>query len=255
MMYPFERREKILEKLNREGQIKIDPDARLLGVSRATLHRDLEELERQGLVRKVRGGAVFTGSTQFETHFELRIKVNAAEKEEIARRAAGTVQDDTAIFLDHSTSALHLARELRNRHFRNLLLFTNSLAIPSEMAGKAGLQVILTGGVVESEFNALSGWRVIESLKRLNLHQIFASVGALSPELGLMTQIPFIYELLPAVLQFGREINILVDHSKFFKIGTYQIAPLGPSLRIFTDGGLPKALRARIEQRGPKIIL
>jgi DeoR/GlpR family transcriptional regulator of sugar metabolism len=254
-MYPFERREKILEKLRNEGRTTIHEDARRLGVSPVTLHRDLEELEKQGLVKKVHGGAVFTGNSQFETHFDIRLKVNARDKEGIARKAAGVIRDDTSIFLDHSSTVMYLARELKNHHFRNLVLLTNSLAIASELGDEKGIQVILTGGIVQSEFKALSGPWVIETLKQVNLHQIFASVGAVSAEQGLMTQIPFIYEILPAVFQCGGEVHILADHSKFFKMATYRIAPLGSSLTIFTDKGLLKSIRREIEKKGPKVII
>ncbi len=254
-MYPFERKEKILTILRRDGQITIPKDARRLGVSRVTLHRDLEELEKQGWVKKVRGGAVITGNSQFETHFDIRLKAHVREKEEMARKAAELIKDDTAIFLDHSSSVLYLARELRSRQFRNLILLTNSLAIPSELASAKGIQIILTGGVVQSEFKALSGQWVIETVKRVNLHQIFASGGAISPEQGLMTQIPFIYEILPTLFQCGGEVHILVDHSKFFKMATYRIAPLKPSLTIVTDKGLPKSIRREIEKKGPRVIV
>ena len=254
-MYPFERKEKLLDRLRKEGRITIEEDARRLRVSRITLHRDLQELEGQGLVKKVRGGAVFTGNSQFETHFDLRLKANIREKEEIARKAVGVIRDDTSIFLDHSSTVMVLARELKSHRYRNLVLLTNSLAIASELGGEKGIEVILTGGIVQSEFRALSGQWVVETLKRINLHQIFASVGAVSAEQGLMTQIPFIYETLPAVFQCGGQVNILADHSKFFKMATYRIAPLGSSLTIFTDRGLPKSIRREIEKKGPKVIV
>ncbi len=254
-MYPFERKEKILNTLRKEGQMTIRKDAHRLGVSPVTLHRDLEELEKAGLVKKVRGGAVFTGNSPLETHFDIRMKVHVREKQEIARKAAGFVKDDSSIFLDHSSTILFLARELKKRRFRNLTLLTNSLVIPSELGGEKGIQVLLTGGVVEGEFKALSGRWVIDNLKCLNLHQIFVSVGAISPEQGLMTQIPFIYEVLPAVFTCGQKIHILVDHSKFFKMATYHIAPLGPSLTIITDQKLPKSLKTEVEKKGASVIV
>lgn len=256
-MYPFERKEIILDKLRKNGQITIQDDARSLGVSVVTLHRDLEELATEGMVRKVRGGAIFTGKSSIETHFDIRLRVNVSEKEEIARKAAAVVADDTSIFLDHSSTAYFLARELKSRHFRSLILVTNSLVIPDELGGTKGIQVLLTGGVVESEFKALSGRWVVETLKRLNLHQVFASAAAVSPERGLMTQSPFIHEVLPAVFACCGQVNVLLDHSKFYKIATYPVAQLGPSLNIFSDKGLclPKRLRAEIEKTGTRIII
>jgi DeoR/GlpR family transcriptional regulator of sugar metabolism len=256
-MYPFERKTIILDKLRKNGQITIQDDARSLGISVVTLHRDLEKLAAQGVLRKVRGGAIFTGDSSMGMRFDIRSKVNVSEKEEIARKAAAAIADDTSIFLDHSSTTLFLARELKNRHFHSLLLVTNSLVIPEELAGVKGIQVLLTGGIVESEYKALSGRWVIETLERINLHQVFASAAAISPERGLMTQSPFIHEIFPSIFTRCDRINVLLDHSKFYKIATYPIVPLGPSLIIYSDKGLrlPKHVCAEIEKTGAKIII
>ena len=253
-MRSFERKEKILKKLRSVGKITIE-DAQMIGVSVATIYRDLVELENQGLVKRIRGGAIFRQALQGETHFDIRMRIMVKEKEEIAKKAQKLIYDDTSIFLDHSSTAMFLARELKTRHFRNLTLLTNSLAIPYDLSSQKGIQVVLTGGVVESEFEALTGHLVIARLKSINLHQIFASVGAITLQDGLMTQIPFIYELLPAIFQLGREVNILVDHSKFFKIATYRIAPLDSSLNIITDRGLPQNLLGEMQKQGVRVII
>jgi DeoR family fructose operon transcriptional repressor len=253
-IYPFERKEKILEKLRNEGQITISEDSRRLGISTSTLHRDLEQLEAEGIVKKVRGGAVLAEASRFETHFDIRMKTRVEEKKEIARVAVHSVNDDSAIFLDHSSTSVYLAREIRRCQFRNLVILTNSLVIPTELAEKKGVRVMLTGGVVENEFKALSGRWVVESLQKLNIHKVFASVGAISPDRGLMTQVPFIHEILPEIFSCGGDVNILVDSSKFFKIGTFQLAPLSSSLKIFTDKALPRNLREQVERLGPRVI-
>jgi DeoR/GlpR family transcriptional regulator of sugar metabolism len=253
-MYPFERKEKILNKLRAAGQITISRDAKVFGVSTSTLHRDLEDLEKQGLIKKVTGGAIPAESIGFETHFDIRMKTRLKEKEEIARKAVEAVQDDTSIFLDHSTTTLFLARELRRKRFKNLVVLTNSLAVPFELGGKKGIQVLATGGVVEKEFQAFSGRWVLDAVGRLNLHQLFVSVGAISTKLGLMTQIPFIHELFPQLLTSGGAANVLADSSKFFKIGTFQLLPLDSSFTIFTDRNLPEDIRKEIQSQGPKIV-
>ncbi len=253
-MYAFERRDKILDLLRNDGRIDIKRDAGRLGVSRSTLHRDLLELERSGVVKKVRGGATLKQDDRFATHFDIRLKQMAREKQAIARRAAETVEDDTAIFLDHSSTTHYLACELKHRQFKNLIVVTNSLAVAEELGEQRGVQVLLTGGLVESEFRALSGRKVLEFVSGFHLHQIFASVGAISMERGLMTQIGFIHELLPELFKFGEEINILIDSSKFHRIGTFQVAPLKPPLRIFTGGEAPLKDRADMEKAGVTVI-
>ena len=254
-MYQFEREEKIMQKLFTFGQIKVREESKYLGISLPTLHRDLIKLEKQGLIERVRGGAILSKSSKLRTRFDIRMKTNVEEKKEIALKAAKTIEDETSIFLDHSSTIVFLALELKLRHFRNLIILTNSLVIPNELAGKDGVQIILTGGVVESEYKALSGRWVIESLKNLHLNKIFVSVGAISLEHGLMSQTHFICELMREILNFPPPINILADSSKFLKTGAFHIAPLTPSLQIFTDKGISRTLQNEIRQRGLELII
>jgi DeoR family transcriptional regulator, fructose operon transcriptional repressor len=254
-MYPFERRERIMERLRNGRQVTVREEMDLLGVSHVTLHRDLAALERQGLIKRVRGGAILLEPLKSNTHFDLRKDVRAKEKQEIAKRAAKFVRDDTSIFLDHSTTILFFAEELRKRSFRNLIILTNSMEIPDEFVEVKGVQVISTGGIVEHEYRAFSGRWVAESLQRINLHQMFVSVGGLSVERGLMTQMPFIREALGDILRSGLQVNVLADSSKFMKIGTFQIAPLDPSFRIFTDSGISKTILAEIRKKGVTVVV
>jgi DeoR/GlpR family transcriptional regulator of sugar metabolism len=254
-MYPFERKEKIIDRLRKIGQININEDAKLFNVSISTLHRDLEDLEKQGLIKKVMGGAVLVNGIQFATHFDKRLQNQAKEKKAIARKAVQHIQDDTSIYLDHSSTTTYLARELKQRSFKSLLVLTNSLQIPIELGGIQGIQVISTGGAVESEFKALYGRWVVDSIQRINLNQIFISVGAISVDNGLMTQMHFINDLFPELFRHSQNINVLVDSSKFYKLCTFQISPLKPSFTIFSDKGLPQEIRNEIEAEGLKLVI
>lgn len=254
-MYPFERKEKILDRLRKIGRININEDAKLFNVSISTLHRDLEDLEKQGLVKKVMGGAVLVNGMQFATHFDKRLQNQAKEKKAIAKQAVEYIQDDTSIYLDHSSTTTYLAREIKQRAFKSLLVLTNSLQIPIELGGVQGIQIISTGGAVESEFKALYGRWVVDYIQRINLSQIFISVGAISVDNGLMTQMHFIKDLFPELFQRSQHINVLVDSSKFYKLCTFQISPLKPSFIIFSDKGLPEEIRNEIEAKGLKLVI
>jgi DeoR/GlpR family transcriptional regulator of sugar metabolism len=254
-MYAFERKDKTLLQLREHGRITVAREARRLGVSLATLRRDLEDLERQGLIQKVRGGAVLADAARFDTHFDVRMKTAILAKQHIARRSAETVRDDSSIFLDHSTSSVFLARALRARQFRNLIVLTNSLAVPDELGDAKGVEVLLTGGTVQAEFRALSGRRVVEALSWVNLHQAFLSVGAISLDRGLMTQIPFIADIIPDLLRAPQQTNVLADCAKFVKIGAFQVGALRPGLRVFSDPGLARELRAGLEAAGVEVVI
>jgi DeoR family transcriptional regulator, fructose operon transcriptional repressor len=254
-MYAFERKDKTLLQLREQGRITVTREARRLGVSLATLRRDLEDLERQGLIQKVRGGAVLADAARFETHFEVRMKTAVAAKQHIARLAAETVKNDSSIFLDHSTSSVFLARALQRRSFRSLIVLTNSLAVPAELGEAKGVEILLTGGIVQHEFRALSGRRVVDALSWLNIHQAFVSVGAISVERGLMTQIPFIADIIPDVLRTAAQVNVLANSAKFVKVGAFQLGAVKPGLRVFSDPSLSRELRAGLEAAGVEVIV
>ena len=254
-MYPHERREKIIETLRKAGRIDVLKDARLFGISSSTLHRDLAELEKQGHLKKLRGGAVIVDGPQIHSRFDIRLKDNTKNKEKIARNAIKKIKDDTSIFLDHSSTVFYLAREIKRSSYKNLIILTNSLVIPFELSAKNGAKIIMLGGFVEHEFRALSGRLLMETIRNFNLHQAFVSVAAISAEKGLMTQALFIQEFLPDLFSYANEINILADSSKFQKIGALQIAPLNSSMKIFSDKGLADSIRSEYLRHVSEIII
>jgi DeoR/GlpR family transcriptional regulator of sugar metabolism len=258
-VYPFERKEKLREKLRTTGQIMIAEDAPKFGVSIATLHRDLKELESEGLIKKVTGGAIYLETVEFETHFDIRMKTNLGLKEEIAKKAVKTVQDDTSIFLDHSSTVAIFAKELSKRSYRNLLILTNSLAIPNILTDTAGIQIMLTGGFIQRDFQAISGPSIIDAMKEINIHQAFISCGAISVKDGLMTANHFILEIVKNVLEYCPQndikINVLVDSTKFHKRGTFKCSLLNKSFIIYSDGKLESEIIKDIENSGCQIIV
>ena len=259
LMYPFERKEKIVEKLRTTGQIMIAEDAPKFGVSVATLHRDLKELESEGLVKKVTGGAIYLDSVEFETHFDIRMKSNQQMKEEIAKKAVITVLDDTSIFLDHSSTVAYFAKEPSKRSFRNLLILTNSLAIPNILSDASGIQIMLTGGFIQTDYQATAGPTIIEAMQEINLHQAFISCGAISVKDGLMTANHFILEMMKNILEYCPKndivINVLVDSTKFHKRGTFKCALLDKSFNIYSDKNLDPDIITEIEKSGCMIIV
>jgi DeoR family fructose operon transcriptional repressor len=254
-MYPHERREKIIETLRKVGRIDVLKDAKLLGISSSTLHRDLAELEKLGHLKKLRGGAILVDGPQIHSRFNIRLGENVKKKEKIAQNAIKKIKDDTSIFLDHSSTVFYLAREIKHSNYKNLIILTNSLAIPFELSPEIGVKIIMLGGVVEHEFRALSGRLLMETIRNFNLHQAFVSVAAISAEKGLMTQALFIQEFLPKLFSHANEINILADSSKFQKIGALQIVPLNSAMKVFSDNELSDSVQSELLQHVSEIII
>src|SRR5690348_7589493 len=107
-----ERMRRVLELLETRDSVYVSELANEFSVSEVTVRQDLSELARQGLVARVRGGVRALQRGQSEVAFDVRLRLQAAQKRAIARTAAGLVGDGEAVALDSSTSAYYLALEL-----------------------------------------------------------------------------------------------------------------------------------------------
>jgi DeoR/GlpR family transcriptional regulator of sugar metabolism len=246
-MIPHQRREKIVSKLRREKTCTVPELSKLLSVSEVTIHRDLVQLEQSGIIRKVHGGATIADAPPAENHkaeqrLLIRLRMQVEEKQEIAKKAVLLIHDDTSIFLDHSSTSIYLAREIRNQTYKNLVIVTNSIKVLDELEGITTINLISTGGNFQHQWSALGGSISLDFLGRLNFDQIFISCGGLSVERGLMTSFPFIVEILKKASSVAREITLLADSSKFSRVGTFSIIPVASLTRIITDSKLSPAI-------------
>lgn len=121
----------ILSVAHDSGFAHVDDLAEALSVSRMTIHRDLDDLHQKGLVRKVRGGASITSSTQFEADLDYRLRAKLAEKRAIAGAAINLIEEGDVVLLDDSTTALQLVPLLER--FENLTVITNFEVVIDEL--------------------------------------------------------------------------------------------------------------------------
>jgi DeoR/GlpR family transcriptional regulator of sugar metabolism len=239
-MIPFQRREKIVSELQRRQTCTVAELSKLFGVSEVTIHRDLVQLNGAGIVEKVHGGATLVKSSQegilkAEQRVDIRLRMQIEEKVDIAKRAVRLISDETSIFIDHSSTSIYLAREIRNLPHKNLTIVTNSVKILTELEGASFASLVSTGGNLQRQWSALGGAVALDFLSRLNFDQIFISCGGISIERGLMTSFTFVAEILKKASAVAREINLLVDSSKFARMGTFSIMPVTAMTRIITD--------------------
>lgn len=258
-MIPYQRREKIVSELQRKRTCTVSELSKLLGVSEVTVHRDLVLLDRAGIAEKVYGGATLArspeGSSKAEQRVDIRLRMHVEEKKDIAKRAVRLIRDETSIFIDHSSTSIYLAREIRNLPYKNLIIVTNSVTILNELEGALFASLVSTGGNLQRQWSALGGAIVLDFLSRLNFDQIFISCGGISFERGLMTSFTFVAEILKKASAVAREINLLVDSSKFSKMGTFSIMPVTAMTRIITDRKLSPDLVEKYQNLGIKVDL
>ena len=164
-----ERKKVILEKLDEEGIVRIAYLSKLLKTSRETVRKDLYELEKESLIKKVHGGAV-RDTTNKETAYEKRISDHEDGKKLISQKALGFIENGDTIYLDYGTTTYQLAKLLNQ--FTDITVITNSIPIINILMRYEGIQMIIPGGVLRKNEGALVG-----SFANENINKIFVDIG------------------------------------------------------------------------------
>jgi DeoR family transcriptional regulator, fructose operon transcriptional repressor len=215
------RRERVRQIVRARRAVRVEDLRSELGVSLATVRRDLDELEAEGALRRVHGGAVSVDVRPIEARFDAKATEGAEEKRRIAAVAASLIEPDETVYLDSGSTCLELARLLHGR--ADLTVVTNSLPALVELAGQ-GPRLVVLGGELRPLSQALVG-----PLTRLLLEQIFvdrAFMGTfgLSLEAGLTTSDPTEAYTKELVLGRARQVVLLAEDRK---LGTRSFAHAG----------------------------
>jgi DeoR family transcriptional regulator of aga operon len=245
-----ERLSAILERLSFDGSLSVTDLSTGLGVSAATIRRDLQLLEDQRLLARTHGGAVPQGVL-----YELPLRYKSGryqdEKLRIAREAATRVMDGWAIGLTGGTTVTEVARALVDR--QHLTVVTNALNIASELAVRANLKLVVTGGVARAESYELVGPIAEASLAGLNLDMVFLGVDGISPDAGLTTHHEVEAHTDLALIDRARQVTVVADSSKIGKVAFARICDMSRIDELITDAGADRAAVAEIEERGVRV--
>ena len=247
-----ERRERVKQIVKSRHAVRVEDLKAELGVSTATIRRDLHELEEEGELRRVHGGAMSIDAGPIEARFEAKAATNPAQKRRIAERAAAMVEPDAKIYLDAGTTCLELAKLLAPR--TDITIVTNSIPAINELAG-TGPRLIVIGGELRTLSQALVGPLSTPVLDQLYLDHAFVGAFSLSLDAGLTTTDPAEAFTKEHVLTRTREAVLLVDGSK---LGTRSFAQAGRLDQIdvvITAAELGEEASATFEHAGVRVLV
>jgi DeoR family fructose operon transcriptional repressor len=203
------RRQQLLASLERENVIRLTEAAEALGVSAMTIRRDLLDLENEGLLRRVRGGAI---SVIGPRPFEERRSVRSRAKEMIADKAVALVPRFGAIALDASTTVGTMASKVGPRS--GLMVSTNSYPTYAMLKGTVGVTPILVGGETEEATDTFVGPLAVQAAQSLRYVRFFASASAVDPSFGTTEVSLAEAQMKQAFAQVSKEIVLCMDSSK-----------------------------------------
>jgi DeoR/GlpR family transcriptional regulator of sugar metabolism len=243
-MISEQRHQAILELLDKNGSITVAALVERFAVSDMTVRRDLDILERKGLLRRVHGGAVSARGRSFEPAFLLRASSHREEKARIGQAAAALVNDGDTVALDVGTTTLEVARCLVNR--RNLTIITPSFHVAALLVEQPDIRVILTGGILRPGELSLVGDLAQRAVQDFFVDKLFLGIGGIHFEAGL-TEFNLDDALVKkAMLGSAKETIVVADATKFGRVAFAAVGPLSIVNRIVTDSTLYDSVSVRI---------
>jgi len=253
---PALRRAQILERIQRDGGVSVAELARDHAVSAITVHRDLEQLAREGLVERVHGGArAIRGLGTLPliaTAWTQRVEQASSAKTAIAGHAAAMVAPGSTIFLDASSTALALARRLMEEPPNELTLVTNSPAIAYEVIAEP-MHVVVCPGELDQHMRMLAGRWTVEFIGDLNFDTAFVSAAGLTLDAGLTTSRRPLADVVNAArAAAGRTVG-LIDSSKVGRASLVSIAPAEELDVIVSDDGLEEDVVEQYRAAGVRL--
>ena len=248
-----ERQKMILALLARQGRLSVTEIVEQFSISEATARRDLEALAAQGKAQRVHGGVIAAEQAPPERPILEREAEQADEKKRIGLAAATLVGDKETVFLGSGTTVLEVARNLRNR--KNLTVITNSLPVLNALAGADGITVISLGGMLRDSEMSFIGHITEQALTEVRVDKVIMGTRGLSLEHGLTND--YLQETLTdrAILKIGREIIIVVDHTKVNRVATALLAPLNRMQIVVTDSKADRKFVQALKKQGIQVIV
>ena len=252
-MFAEERRNLILTMLQKEKRLAVKELAQTLNVSEATLRTDLNVMEEEGLLTRTHGGAVLNESIPPKNSFSERASKNIEYKRSITNKAINLINYKSSILLDASTTALELARKLKETDMR-ITVVTNGLSTALELKENPNINVILLGGIARMGSMALEGLIGSAILDKINIDIMFTSASGFTAEDGLTDFNVYEVELKKQMIKKADKVVALIDHTK---IGSSSISTFASTEQIdtlITDEKLSDDLLKELSSNNVEVI-
>ncbi|GAA4103091.1 DeoR/GlpR family DNA-binding transcription regulator [Actinomadura miaoliensis] len=256
----YERWNALLELLAGEGRLEVEQAARALGVSPATIRRDLDELARQQMLTRTRGGAVAHG-VSYDLPLRYKTARHAPEKQRIGAAAARLVEPGMIVGLNGGTTTTEAARAIGARgDLRSagagpaVTIVTNALNIANELVVRPHVKTVVTGGVARPQSYELIGPLATGVLREVSLDMAIIGVDAIDVEQGASAHHEGEASINHLMAGRARRVVVVADGSKLGRRAFARICALGEIDVLLTDGGADDARVTEFAEAGLRVI-
>ncbi len=232
-MLPIERKNEILTKLLVDGKVVVSDLSEQYNVTEETIRRDLDKLEKEGLAKKIYGGAVKNDSFNVDLPYTIRKQTNVDSKKYIAEIIARFIEDSDHILLDASTTALYTMKSIYNRS--NITLITNSVEMLVDAPAKDDWEIISTGGNFNPASLSFSGERAEEVISSYHADIAVVSCKGIDMNMGLTDTSDKNAQIKKAFIRSAKRVILGVDSSKFDVISFVRFSDMDNISVVITD--------------------
>ncbi|WP_308465978.1 DeoR/GlpR family DNA-binding transcription regulator [Rathayibacter soli] len=247
-----ERQRAISEAVMAEGAVRIEQLAERFDISLMTVHRDLDELESRGLLRKSRGVATAQSSSLVESSDVYRSGQQLAEKRALARAAMEFIDPGQSIFLDDSTTVQQMAGLLPGK--TPLTVITNVLTLLNELHGVRGISLVALGGNYYNWCSAFMGRMTNEAIAKLRADVLVMSTAAITDDTCFF-QTPETVDTKRAMFDSAAIRILVTDRTKFQKRALHALVHLTEFDVVIVDAATAKADIARMRSQGIRVVV
>ena len=254
-MHEKDRHRVILSAVQDRSLVTVVDLCTLTGASEATIRRDINTLDEQKRLRRVRGGAEARTTTPFVglagRPFSVNETMNNAENQAIAAAAVELCEDGDAIIINGGTTTFQMVHPLATRRMQ---VFTNSFPIAEHLLKNTRNTVMLPGGIIYREQNIILSPFDNDVTRNFYARRMFMGAQGIGP-LGLMEQDPLLIQAEQKLIGQADELIVLVDSSKFANRSSLVLCPLERIDTIITDDGIDDRTAAMLESADVTLIV
>ncbi len=235
----LKRHQSILELVNTFGFMSIEDLAQRFSVTPQTIRRDINAMDRQGLLQRYHGGAGIRSSVE-NVAYTTRQILCLQEKKRIARQVAQCIPDQASLFINIGTTTEEVARALLDH--TKLRVITNNLNVAMTLSANQSFEIIVAGGLVRSRDMGIIGEATIDFINQFKVDFGIIGISGID-EQGCLLDFDFReVRAARAIMDNSRQIFLVSDHTKFGRNAMVRLGQLSEIQALFTDRRPPDPL-------------
>jgi DeoR family transcriptional regulator, fructose operon transcriptional repressor len=253
VLIPAQRHEKIQEFLSLHKVVTTADLCGLLHISEATVRRDLDWLEKRGVIERTHGGAILSQRLRLEPQYNQRAQLHREEKRLIGQTASAFVEAGDIIFVNSGTTTTEFIHHLREK--TDITVITNNLNACLDL-NDINFELIFLGGTFQPRSISVAGHIALENIRPINASKAFIGVDGLSIKYGCTVPSEAEVGVVRRMIEHAQgPVTVLADHSKWGVVSNFEIATIDQVDRLITDVNFDTRAKNALDARSIEVVL